>query len=147
MNKSPQSLPSALPSRPHTAVSYRPVGRLADLAAPFRFASPPSEEGGADSAETLTNPPLTAEIVDFALTPPLGPGRRADTWSWGVLKLVGRPPLPACTTFDRRSGCLVLETARIAVLSPAELSAVARAFVKGHILCRARQTRRGAGRN
>lgn len=81
------------PRRPFPAVSYRPVGRLADLA---RLAEP---------CDT------PAEIVDFALTARLAGGRLADTWSWGVLKLPSGRRCPVCTTFGAK-GLLLLEVAK-----------------------------------
>ena len=129
-----------LPRRPRPSASYRPVDRLAALAGSFRFALPPSFEDG-DTAEIPE-----AEIVDFALTARLSSRRMADTWSWGVFRLPSGRLVHACTTFGRR-GFLLLEVAKEASLSPGELSAVARAFVAGHIRERARQAQRGVGRN
>ncbi len=129
-----------LPSRPHPSAFYQPADRLADLAGSFRFALPPSKGGGATAEET------EAEIVDFALTARLSGCRLADTFSWGVFRLPSGRPVHACTTFGRK-GFLLLEVAKEVSLSPAELSAVARAFVAGHLREYARQSRRGVGRN
>ncbi len=116
------------PRRPFPAVSYRPVGRLADLA---RLAEP---------CDT------PAEIVDFALTARLAGGRLADTWSWGVLKLPSGRRCPVCTTFGAK-GLLLLEVAKTVRLTGGEAGAVARAVVAGHVREQARAYGRGKGRN
>ncbi len=141
---------SALPRRPHPAASYRPVARLATLASSFRFALPPSTEGGSERppAAEKTKTPETAsvEIVDFALTTRLSGQRLADTWSWGLFRLASGQTVRACTTFGRK-GFLLLEVEAGAHLSEGDAAAIARAFVAGHVRERARQARQSAGRN
>ena len=143
MKNAPPSMPSALPSRPHDSASYWTVGRLPDLVGPFRRPSKdPNNEGGKQSDAIVC-----ASIIAFALTPPIGPRRPADTWSWLVASLPDRPRINACTTFDGH-GCLLLEISRTAWdISQAEIAAIARAFAAGHVREQSRQSRRGKGRN
>ena len=138
MKNAPPFTPSALPSRPHDSASYWTVGRLPDLAGPCSSASIHGAEAGDMDF---------ASIIAFALTPPIGPRRPADTWSWSVVSLPGRPHINACTTFDGH-GCLLLEISRTAWdLSQAEIAAIARAFAAGHLREQSHQSRRGKGRN
>ena len=158
MKNTPLFFSSALPSRPHAAASYWTAGRLPDLAGSFwrpsQFRIAPAPDLSHDHASGYaygegeqSGVIDCASIVAFALTPPIAPRRPADTWSWSVVSLPGRPHINACTTFDGH-GCLLLEISRTAWdLSQAEIAAIARAFVAGHVREQARTARRGKGRN
>jgi hypothetical protein len=119
------------PRRPHPAICYQSIGRLADLAG--------TTNRNPCSAEL---PP--ASILDFALTTRLSEKRLADTWSWGVLRLPSGQCCSACTTFGPK-GLLLLEVLKGVDLTPAEQRSLARAFVAGHVREQARQSRRGVG--
>ena len=130
---------AALPCRSHPAVSYRTVDRLTALVGTSCFSLPPNQKIQ-ESAENRS-----AEVLDFGMTGRLSGGRLADTYSFGLFRLPSGQEVPACTTFDTK-GFLLMEVAT-AWLSPSDLSAIARAFVAGHVREQARQSRRGKGRN